>query len=333
MDTSALFLFVGVVLLALTFDFTNGFHGTANSIATVVGTRALSPKIAVIYASILNFIGALMGTAVAMTVGKGLVSQSALNIQILLAALISAILWNLFTWYKGLPTSSSHALIGSLIGATIFGLPHGLTHVHIHSLLDKVILPMFMTPFIAFGIAFSITLVLVWLVFKFPLPSINRIASKLQILSSGLVSISHGHNDAQKTMGIVALAVAVTFPSVGFHVSLWIIISCALAMGLGTMIGGWRIVHTVGSKMVHIDPLKGFAAETSSALIIMVISEMGIPISTSEVVAPAILGTSRAHGQDKARWSVCTSILTAWVLTIPSTILLAGGLSMLFLHF
>jgi PiT family inorganic phosphate transporter len=325
----AFLLFVAVVVLALVFDYINGFHDAANAIATIVSTKVLSPRVAVTYGAILNFIGALIGTKVAATVGEGLVNSNVVTSEILLAALLSAILWNLITWYKGLPSSSSHALMGSLMGATAFAA--GSENLHWNIITYKVIIPMFTSPVIGFIVGYFVMVALYWTFHKVTLPSINSLFSKLQIVSSGYLAITHGANDAQKTMGIIALAVA-TYYQTPFHVSDWIVISCALAMGLGTMAGGWKIIRTVGSKMVKIRPIQGFAAEATGGSILFITAHLGIPISTTHTITTSIMGVGSAQRLSAVNPKIIGNIMGAWVLTLPITFFLSGGLYMLAHH-
>lgn len=323
----ALVLLVAVVVLALIFDFVNGFHDAANAIATVVATRALSPRTAVLLGATLNFAGALLGTEVAATIGKGLVDQEMVSMPIVIATLIGAIGWNLFTWYKGLPSSSSHALIGSLLGAVYFGTMAGGDNVQWGNVVDKIITPMFLSPVVGFFAAFIVMFALTWLVHRMPVARINAIFGKLQIASAGVMALSHGHNDAQKSMGIIALALVIYHPQDGFTVPLWVILSCAIAMALGTMMGGWRIIRTLGTKMLTLRPIHGFAAETTSAAVIMGASQFGIPLSTTQVITSTIMGVGATKRLSAVRWSVVGHILWAWLLTLPVTFLISGVLA------
>ncbi len=326
-------LLISIVLLAWGFDFVNGFHDAANAIATVVSTKVLSPKVAVMYGAGLNFIGALMGTEVAATIGKGLVDINQVSMTMVLFALIGAIIWNLITWYLGLPTSSSHALIGSLLGATCFShlSLNGWEMVHWEKFLFKVVYPMLYTPVLGITIGFILMGVLTWLVFKFTVYRINSVFGKLQIVSAGIMALSHGHNDAQKSMGIITLAL-ITFggsqglESAEFHVPFWVIISCATMMGLGTLKGGWKIIRTLGSKMIKLQPIHGFAAETTASVIIMGASHFGIPVSTTHVITSSIMGVGATKRLSAVKWGVVGNILWAWVLTLPLTFLLSGSL-------
>lgn len=318
----AFLLFIAVVVLALIFDYINGFHDAANAIATVVATKVLSPKVAVVYGAVLNFVGALLGTQVAATIGTGLVDVEVMTSQVLLAALLSAIFWNLLTWFKGLPSSSSHALMGSLMGATAFAA--GTQSLHWDGILYKVIIPMFTSPVMGFILGYFVMVGLYWLLHRVSLPIINRWFSKIQILSAGYMAITHGANDAQKTMGIIALAVATYYQS-EFHVSTWIIVSCALAMGLGTVAGGWKIIRTVGSKMVKLKPVQGFAAEATGGTILFITAHFGIPISTTHTITTSIMGVGTAQRLSAIRPRVVANIVSAWLVSLPVTFVLGGA--------
>jgi PiT family inorganic phosphate transporter len=318
-------LLVIVVVLALVFDFINGFHDTANAIATVVSTRALSPVVAVIYAGILNFGGAMIGTEVAATIGKGLVNAASISLHTVICTITAAIIWNLITWYKGLPTSSSHALIGSLLGATFASSAAGGDNIMWAALWQKVLLPMFLSPVLGITIGFAVMVALTWMIYRLQPAFINRLFGRLQILSAGFMAINHGRNDAQKSMGIIALALLLAFPGESFSVPLWVKLSCAIAMGLGTMTGGWRIIRTLGSKMIKLQTVQGFAAEMTASLIIGGASHFGIPVSTTHVISTAIMGVGATGRLSAVRWGVVGNIVWAWLLTIPLTFMLAGG--------
>lgn len=313
-----------VVVLTLVFDFTNGFHDAANAIATVVSTRVMTPLMAVTYGAILNFVGALLGTEVAATIGSGLVDAAAITLPTVLCTVIGAIIWNMITWYKGLPTSSSHAIIGSLIGASIATGANESGAVHWEKAFHKVVIPMIGSPIMGITIGFAMMAGLTWLVYKWNRALINRIFGRLQILSAGFMALSHGHNDAQKSMGIIALALVLAYPGQEFHVPWWVIITCALAMGAGTLCGGWRIIRTLGNKMIKLQPIHGFAAETTAGLIIAGASHFGIPVSTTQVISTSILGVGATRRLSAVRWGIVGNILWAWVLTLPLTALLAA---------
>jgi PiT family inorganic phosphate transporter len=343
----ALLLLVTIVLLALLFDYINGFHDAANAIAMVVSTKALSPRAAVAYGAALNFAGALAGTEVAATIGKGLVQEQAVSMPIILCALTGAILWNLLTWYKGLPTSSSHALIGSVLGAAFFSTGHGWESIEWANLLNKVVFPMFTSPIMGFVGGFALMAILSWIFYRVHLHKLNVGFSRMQLLSSGFLAYSHGHNDAQKSMGIIALALLIFsqesglrlpdwlfhYENGGFHVPLWVIISCASMMALGTLSGGWKIIHTLGNKMIKLQPIYGFAAEATGATVIMAASHFGIPLSTTQVISSGIMGVGATKRLSAVKWSVVGNILWAWVLTIPLTFLFTGLLASIFRFF
>lgn len=327
-----------VVILALVFDFTNGFHDAANAIATVVSTRVLRPRTAVMYAATLNLAGALLGTEVAKTVGSGLVDAFSITIHTVLCTLVAAICWNLITWYKGLPTSSSHALIGSLLGASYFSSHHGWENIHVDQVLNKVILPMMAAPLTGFIVGFLLMLGLTWLVFRQHLHRINFVFGKLQILSAGFMALSHGMSDAQKSMGIIALALLLTYPPANFAagsempIPLWVKISCAAFIGLGTAMGGWRIVRTLGSRVIKLQPIHGFACETTASLVLATTAHFGIPLSTTQVISSAIMGVGATRRFSAVRWGIVGNIVWAWVLTLPLTFVFAGCLMWLLLR-
>lgn len=325
----AIILLIVAIGLTLVFDYINGFHDAANAIATVVSTKALSPTKAVIYGGTFNLVGALIGTEVAATIGKGLVVSSTITIHTILCTVIAAIIWNLITWYKGLPTSSSHAIIGSLLGATFFSSMTGWEGIIGSAVIDKVVLPMVLSPILGITIGFTLMLILSWCVFKLPLAKTNKTFAKLQIVSAGFMALNHGQNDAQKSMGIIALALMLTYPMDDFSVPLWVKLSCAIVMCLGTMSGGWRIIRTLGSKMIKLQPIHGFAAETAAGIIISGASHMGIPVSTTQVITTSIMGVGASKGLSAVKWGVVGNIVWAWVLTIPLTFLFAGCLMML----
>ncbi len=322
----AILLLVIAVVLTLIFDFINGFHDAANAIATVVSTKVLSPRTAVIMGGLFNLVGAMLGVEVAATIGKGLVDATTITIQTILCTVTAAITWNLITWWKGLPTSSSHAIVGSLLGATFFSAIGGWDSIKVDAVLSKVIMPMVVSPVLGLTIGFLLMLVLSWMVFRQPLRRTNSIFAKLQIFSAAFMALNHGQNDAQKSMGIIALALVLTFPSEAFSVPLWVKLSCAIMMCLGTMAGGWRIIRTMGNKMIKLQPIHGFAAETTASIIISGASQMGIPVSTTQVITTSIMGVGAAKRLSAVRWGIVGNILWAWVLTIPLTFLFSGAM-------
>lgn len=311
-----------IVLLGLAFDFINGFHDTANAIATSVGTRVLSPGVAVLMASVLNVVGALTGTAVATTVGKGLLLPGDVTQLLVIAALLSAIFWDLITWWQGIPSSSSHALVFSIIGAGV--ALGGWDAIQING-VGKTLQGVFFSPLIGFSGAFLILFGLLWLFARARPRLVTVMFGRLQILSAAYMAFSHGGNDAQKTMGVITMALASYYGWTGdqWAVPLWVILAAAGAMGLGTATGGWRIVHTMGFKVVALRPIDGFAAETAAATVIEVASRLGIPLSTTHVISSAILGVGSAKRMSAVRWGIAGRILTAWLLTIPACFLVA----------
>ena len=311
------FALVLVIALAVVFDYINGFHDTANAIATSVATRALHPRHAIIMATSFNFIGAFAGTAVAKTIGAGLVDEATTTQAVIVAALVGAIAWNLFTWYLGLPSSSSHALIGGLLGATIVAAGTGA--LKMDGIVGKVLIPMISSPLIGFAVAFSLMLALYWIFRNAKRKPMARIFRRLQVISAGYMAFSHGSNDAQKTMGIITLALfaAGVIPTV--DVPLWVIVVSATALSLGTAVGGWRIMSTMGHRVVKLEPVHGFAAETTAATVLVGTAALGMPVSTTHVISSAIMGVGSARGPKGVRWGVARRILLAWIITIPIT--------------
>jgi PiT family inorganic phosphate transporter len=298
------------------FDYINGFHDTANAIATSVATRALRPQYALAMATAFNFIGAFAGTAVAKTIGAGLVDEQTTTQVVVAAALIGAIAWNLITWWLGLPSSSSHALIGGLLGATIAAV--GTSALKWDGIVNKVLIPLVTSPLAGFAGAFVLMLALMW-VFRNadrrPLASGFR---RLQVFSAGYMAFAHGSNDAQKTMGIITLALfsAGVIPTI--DVPPWVIVLSASAISLGTAVGGWRIMHTMGQRVVELEPIHGFAAETTAATVLLTTAELGAPVSTTHVISSAIMGVGASRGLRGVRWGVARSIVIAWILTLPA---------------
>jgi PiT family inorganic phosphate transporter len=282
-----------VVVVALFFDFTNGFHDTANSIATSVSTRALSPRVAVLSAAVLNFLGAFVSFAVAATIAKGIVDQEVITLKIILAGLVGAITWNLITWYFGLPSSSSHALIGGMIGSAIAAEGFGV--VKWNGLKDKVLIPSLAAPFLGILVAAALMVIVLWIIRRRAPGFVNRLFRRLQLVSGGFVAFTHGTNDAQKTMGIISLAlVASGHLSPDFdRPPTWVIVSAAAAMGMGTYAGGWRIIKTLGTRIAKIDPPQGFAAQTACASILWTTAHYGFPVSTTQVISGSVLGARR----------------------------------------
>lgn len=326
----ALLSLIFIVAIALVFDFINGFHDTANAIATSVATRVLAPGVAVLMAGVLNVAGALMGTAVATTVGKGIVAPENATQLLVVSALFAAIIWDLITWRYGIPSSSSHALIFSIVGA-------GAAAVNWQSIQFKGLIATFeglaFSPVLGFLGAFLLMVLLLWIFARAHPWLVSRIFGRLQIFSAAWMAFSHGSNDAQKTMGIITMALASYYGWKGgqWSVPLWVILACAIAMGLGTAIGGWRIIRTVGLKVVNLRPINGFAAETAAAAIIETASHLGIPVSTTHVISSAILGVGATKGISAVRWEIAGRIVLAWVVTIPACIAM-GWLIYYLLH-
>jgi inorganic phosphate transporter, PiT family len=307
---------VGIILVALVFDFLNGFHDAANSIATVVSTRVLSPQVAVAWAAFFNFVAAfVLGTHVAKTVGQGMIDIAVVTQEVVLAALIGAIFWNLFTWYYGLPVSSSHALIGGYAGAAV--AKAGFAAI-LASGWTKTLIFIVLAPMMGLLIALGLMITLTWTFRRWTPFKIDRIFRRLQLVSAALYSLGHGGNDAQKTMGIiVGLLIATGHLPNGTEVPLWVVLVCHAAIAAGTMFGGWRIVKTMGSRITKLQPFGGFCAETSGAITLFVATIMGVPVSTTHTITGAIIGVGATRRLSAVKWGVAQRIVWAWVLTIP----------------
>jgi len=318
-----------VIALAVLFDYINGFHDTANAIATSVATRALSPRVAVLMAASFNFIGAFAGTAVAKSIASGLVNEGAMTQAIVAAALIGAIIWNLITWWFGIPSSSSHALIGGLIGATIVAAGTGA--LNLDGIWNKVLVPMVTSPILGFLIGLVFMIALTWIFFKVRRKPLANAFRKLQVLSAGYMAFAHGSNDAQKTMGIITLALVAAGVLTEPDVPVWVIILSASAISLGTAVGGWRIMHTMGQRVVKLEPVHGFAAETTAATVLLGTASLGMPVSTTHVISSAIMGVGTSKGIRGVRWGVARMILLAWFITIPFAAI-AGALAWVIIH-
>ena len=325
MPDPALFMLMLIVAIGLIFDFINGFHDTANAIATSVATRVLKPGTAVLMAGVLNVLGALTGTAVATTIGKGIVPPTVTTQLLVIAALLSAIVWDLATWRFGIPSSSSHALIFSIVGAGVAAA--GWQSIEFGG-LTKTFQGLVFSPLLGFLGAFLLMLLLLWILARMRPQLVTRIFGRLQILSAAWLAFSHGGNDAQKTMGVITMALASYYGWTGsqWGVPLWVILAAATSMGLGTSIGGWRIVRTMGLKIVELRPINGFAAETAAAAIIEVASRLGIPVSTTHVISSAILGVGATKRLSAVRWGIAGHIVVAWVVTIPACIALGWAI-------
>jgi PiT family inorganic phosphate transporter len=312
-----------LILVALIFDYINGFHDAANSIATVVSTRVLSPGKAVIWAAFFNFVAAFtFGTAVARTVGSGMVDINVVTFAVIFGGLSGAIIWDLITWFYGLPTSSSHALIGGYAGAAVAKagfaaiIPSGWT---------KTIIFIFLSPLVGLVLGFLIMVSILWIFRGMPPSRVDRWFRRLQLVSAAAFSLNHGANDAQKTMGIIAGVLFAARFIDHFYIPFWVVLSAHAAIALGTLAGGWRIIHTMGSKITKLQPVGGFAAETSAAISILIATQTGVPVSTTHAITGAIVGVGATRRLSAVRWGVAGQIIWAWVLTIPAAFLIAAG--------
>ncbi|MEA2839437.1 MAG: inorganic phosphate transporter, PiT family [Methylobacteriaceae bacterium] len=315
---------VGLIVIALLFDFLNGLHDAANSIATIVSTRVLRPRYAVFWASFFNFIAFLFfGLHVAQTIGTGIVDANIVDPHVTFAALMGAIVWNIVTWVMGIPSSSSHALVGGLVGAGI--AKAGLAAV-VWSGLTKTAAAIVLSPLIGFIFALFLVLLVSWIFVRATPFAVDSTFRRLQFVSASLYSLGHGGNDAQKTMGIIA---ALLFSQGqlqgGFHVPLWVVIACQAAMALGTLFGGWRIVRTMGSRITRLSPMQGFCAETGGAITLFIATWFGVPVSTTHTITGAIVGVGAARRTSAVHWGVASNIVVAWVLTMPAAALIAAG--------
>jgi PiT family inorganic phosphate transporter len=311
-------LVIAVILIALAFDYTNGFHDAANAIATSVSTRALTPRVALLMAAAMNFLGAFLGTEVASTVGKGIINtpDGKHGLVVVLSALVGAITWNLITWYFGLPSSSSHALIGGLVGA---GLASSSV-VLWHGIVDKVVIPMVLSPAIGFGGAFLVMLAILWIFRRRNPGKVTRGFRLAQSLSAAAMALGHGLQDAQKTMGVIFLALLTSgHVDKTDDIPVWVIICAATAISLGTYSGGWRIMRTLGRRIIHLDPARGFASESIAATVLYVMAiGLHAPVSTTHTITSAVMGAGATKRLSAVRWGVARGIVVAWVLTIPA---------------
>ena len=304
-----------IILVALTFDFLNGFHDAANSIATVVSTRVLSPQKAVLWAAFFNFVAAfVMGTAVAKTMGKGMIDISVVNQHVILAGLIGAISWNLFTWYYGLPVSSSHALIGGYAGAAVARAGIGAI---VFSGWTKTLIFIVLAPLMGAVLGFLLMVGVTWIFRRWHPFKLDQVFRRMQLVSAALYSLGHGGNDAQKTMGIITGLLVTAGYHRGFEIPFWVIIICHAAIAAGTMFGGWRIVKTMGTKITKLQPFGGFCAETSGAITLFLATHLGIPVSTTHTITGAIIGVGATRRISAVKWGVAGTIVWAWILTIP----------------
>ena len=316
--TLALPALIALIFVALAFDFMNGLHDAANSIATIVSTRVLTPQMAVLWAAFFNFVAfAFIGLHVAETVGKGIIDPAIVDPAVIFGALAGAILWNVLTWYLGIPTSSSHAVVGGLVGA---GVAKGGLGAIVSSGVIKTTVFIFAAPILGMLMAMIMVVFTSWLFKPVPANSADKAFRRLQLLSSAAYSVGHGANDAQKTMGIITVLLFSTGYLHGhFHVPLWVVLAAQVAMGLGTLMGGWRIVHTMGSKITRLTPHQGFCAETGGAAMLFGATAFGIPVSTTHVITGCIMGVGAARRASAVRWGVAADLVIAWVLTIPAT--------------
>ena len=316
-------MIIAVIVLALIFDFLNGIHDSSNVVATMISSRAIPPRVALGMTALANFFGPfIFGVAVAETIGHEIVAAEAISPQVLLAALASAIIWNLLTWYLGFPSSSSHALIGGFIGAVMIGA--GWQAIQLHG-LEKILLALFASPVIGYIVGFII-LKLIFIICWNATPKINFLFKRGQIVTALALALSHGTNDAQKTMGIITLALVTGGYLKVFAVPIWVIGICAGMIALGTAVGGWKLIRTLGGKFYKIRPVDGFASQLASAIVILGASLLGGPVSTTQVVSSAIMGVGAAERINKVRWGVAQEIAAAWLLTIPATALVASGI-------
>ena len=321
MDTTLLTV-LGLILIALVFDFINGFHDAANSIATIVSTRVLTPGQAVVWAAAFNFLAAFgFGTAVATTIGSGMIDLAVVTSAVIFGGLVGAIVWDLITWYVGLPTSSSHALVGGYGGAAIAKAGFGSL---IASGWTKTLIFIVLAPLMGMAMALVLSVITLWLFRDFSPRRVDRWFRRLQLFSAALYSLGHGTNDAQKTMGIIAGVLFTAGYLQTFTIPLWVILSAHAAIALGTLSGGWRIVHTMGTKITKLQPFGGFAAETSGAITLFAASNLGIPVSTTHTITGAIIGVGAMRRLSAVRWGVAQRIVWAWVMTIPASAVIAA---------
>ena len=315
-------LLVITIIIALIFDFTNGFHDTANAIASAVATRVLSPEVAVAMAAVFNFIGALISTHVAKTIAEGLVDPGQVSNVVVLAAILGAITWNLITWWWALPSSSSHALIGGLVGAAlIYG---GTDAVYPTAIWNKVLAPMVIVPAIGFVAGLLVMALIYFSCAKLQIGSVSNAFQKLQVAASAVKALAHGQSDAQKTMGIITFSLFTSGVYTGHEIPVWVVLSCASAIALGTALGGWRIIKTLATGIMPMKPVHGFAADASAGFLIIVASLFGMPISTSHVVSASIFGVGTATRPKALRWTVGQNIIMAWVLTLPAAAIMSA---------
>jgi PiT family inorganic phosphate transporter len=323
-------LIIVVIVLALAFDFLNGIHDSSNVVATMISSRAISPRFALGMTAVANFIGPfIFGVAVANTIGHEIVAADAISTQVLIAALASAIFWNILTWYLGFPSSSSHALIGGFIGAVVIAA--GWDAIQMHG-MEKILIALFTSPIVGYLIGFVVLRVIMIMSWNAS-PRVNSLFKRSQIVTALALAISHGTNDAQKTMGIITLALVTGGFLETFAVPFWVILLCAAMIAFGTAVGGWKLIKTLGGKFYKIRPVDGFASQLASAAVILGASILGGPVSTTQVVSSTIMGVGAADRVNKVRWGVAQEIATAWLLTIPATALVAAGFYWVIIQF
>ncbi len=319
-------LLVAVVVVALVFDYTNGFHDAANAVATAISTRAVPPNVALLGAAILNVVGALVSTHVAATLAKGIVEPGAISPAVMLGGLVGAIAWNLITWYYAIPSSSSHCLIGGVAGAVL--ATAGAAQVQWNGILEKVLIPTLAAPLIGFAVGIALMIALLW-IFRnaVPAPAMRRFRLA-QLASASLMAFSHGSNDAQKTMGVITLALFAGGAIPALEVPLWVKLASAIVMGLGTYVGGKRIIRTLGARLVRLTPLHGFAAETAASGVLLGTAYLGFPISTTHVITASVMGVGAVERPSAVRWGLSRNILIAWLITFPMSGLIGAGFAL-----
>ena len=325
-------IIIVLVILSLMFDFINGFHDIANSVATSVSTRVLTPKQAIVMASILNFLGATMSSKVAKTISSGFIDSTKYGQSIIIATLIAAITWNLLTWYYAIPSSSSHALIGGLLGAAIT-FAGGFGNVQWNNIAMKVLVPLILAPILGLVMGYFLMNLFYEILRPFSQRLVNKWFSKLQILSAAFMAFSHGSNDAQKSMGIITLGlISGGLLPIDADVPAWVVVSCATAMAIGTSVGGYKIIKTIGMNMIKLQPVGGFTAQTGAALVIEAMTFFGSPVSTTHVISSSIMGVGAAKRISAVRWTIARNILWAWGLTIPITAFLGATIALIMKH-
>lgn len=324
MVSLSLFYLYALIFVALAFDFLNGLHDAANSIATIVSTRVLKPQYAVVWAAFFNFIAfAVFGLNVAQTIGSGIIDPDIVTPSVIFGALMGAIIWNVLTWIIGIPSSSSHALVGGLVGAGIAKAGYSAV---VFAGISKTVVAIFLSPTIGFLLALLLMLIVSWLFVRATPASVDAVFRSMQFLSASFYSLGHGGNDAQKTMGIIAvLLYSQGLLEGGFHVPFWVVLVCQAAMGLGTLFGGWRIVHTMGTKITRLTPMQGFCAETGGAVMLFIATHFGIPVSTTHTITGSIVGVGAAKRISAVRWNIAKDIIIAWILTMPAAALIGAG--------